>query len=150
MLSILYITSHFFSFFLLQKIFRPLYFIIAIPMILTVYFFKNPSFDLITYIEAVGSFWLEPGFSLILFGINIFAQNNFVTIVIVQVLTTVLFGFLITLEERSFRTFCYATIIFISSLSFALGIHNALRQALAMVIIFFAIYSCQRFCFFLL
>jgi len=142
-LGILYSLQHIISILFYDKHLRIPFLCFSFFFFVLIYFLKPDTYDIINYTNAVSYPYFEPGFSLIILALRPFLSNRAVILVI-----QILIGVLTYLTVRTYvggtesiweRGVAYALAFF--SVAFTLGVNNALRQYMASLIIFIAIWE---------
>jgi len=142
-LGILYSLQHIISILFYDKHLRIPFLCFSFFFFVFIYSLKPDTYDIIAYTNAVSYPYYEPGFSLIILALRPFLSNRAVILVI-----QILIGILTYLTVKAYigstesiweRGVAYALAFF--SVAFTLGVNNGLRQYMASLIIFIAIWE---------
>lgn len=141
-LGLLFSLQHLISILVYNKKFKFFFMVSSVAIFMIIYFLKPDTYDITRYVASVDYPYYEPLFSFLIILLRPFLSNRNV-ILVIQFLIGVLTYLSIRLYIKSYKNKVNKFISFIFaffSVAFTLGVNNVLRQYLASLIVFIAIW----------
>lgn len=141
-LGLLFSLQHLMSILIYSKKFKFFFIVSSIAIFMVIYFLKPDTYDISGYVAAVDYPYFEPLFSFLMIILRQFFSNRNV-ILVIQFLIGILTYISIRLYIKSYKNNVnkFISLIFaFFSVAFTLGVNNGLRQYMASLIVFIAIW----------
>jgi hypothetical protein len=141
-LGFLYSLQHLISILVYNKKFKFFFIVSSVTIFMIIYFLKPDTYDIPWYVAAVDYPYYEPLFSFLIILLRPFFSNRNV-ILVIQFLIGVLTYLSIRLYIKSYKNKvdkCISLIFAFFSTAFTLGVNNGLRQYMASLLVFIAIW----------
>lgn len=141
-LGLLYSLQHLMSILIYSKKFKFFFIVFSIAIFMVIYFLKPDTYDIPAYVASVDYPYYEPLFAFLMIILRPFLSSRNV-ILVIQFLIGLLTYISIRLYIKSYKNKVnkFISVIFaFFSVAFTLGVNNGLRQYMASLIVFIAIW----------